>query len=108
MSRPLLLVALCAALAFMLAAPGSAQSPGPTGPCQLDGFPSDTTCGEDGGYVFEEPGGGYFAPIGATTTASASASGLPETGGPPMVLWSAALVLISCGGFLTLRMARHS
>ena len=105
MGSTLLLAALWAALASVLAAPALAQSPGPTEPCQarLDELPPDTTCGEDGGYVSEEPGGGYFAPI----EASASASALPETGGPPAVLAAPALALISSGVLLAIRVARH-
>ena len=105
MGRSLRLAALCAALALVLAAPALAQSPGPTEPCQarLDELPPDTTCGEDSGYVFEEPGGGYFAP----TEASTSASALPETGGPPAVLATPALALISSGILLAIRVARH-
>ena len=110
MRRSLLLAALCAALALVLAAPALAQSPNPTEPCQarVDELPPDTTCGEDGGYVFEEPGGGYIASIEATASASAGASGLPETGGPPAALVAApALILISGGVLLALRVARH-
>ncbi len=109
MGRSLLLVAVCAALALVPAAPALVQSPGPTQPCQarLDELPPDTTCGEDGGYVFEEPGGGYFAPLETPVTTSASASALPETGGPTVVLAAAALVLASSGVLLALRVARR-
>jgi len=109
MGRSLLLAALCAVLALVLAAPALAQSPGPTEPCQarLDELPPDTTCGEDGGYVFVEPGGGYFAPPEATATASASAPALPETGGPTVALAAPALAVISSGILLALRVVRQ-
>ncbi len=118
MERSLLLAALCAALALVLAAPALAQSPGPTEPCQarLDELAPDTTCGEDdvceavedGVCEAVEPGGGYFAPIEATASASAGASALPETGGTPVALVAApALALISGGVLLALRVARH-
>ena len=110
MGRSLLLAALCAALALVLAGPASAQGHGSTKTCQTrtDELPPDTTRGKDGGYVFEEPGGGYLAPIEATAGASAGASGLPETGGPPAALVAApALILISGGVLLALRVARN-
>ena len=112
------MAALWAALALVLAAPALAQSPGPTEPCQarIDELPPDTTCGEDdvcedvvdGVCEAVEPGGGYFAPIEATASASAGASGLPETGGPPAALVAPpALVLISGGVLLAMRVARQ-
>ena len=110
MGRSLLLAALCAALALVLSGPALAQGQGPTETCQerIDELPPGTTCGEDGGYEFVEDGGGYIASIEATASASAGASGLPETGGPPAALVAApALILISGGVLLALRVARH-
>ena len=110
MGKLLLLAALCAALAFLVpAGPASAQGHGSTDTCQArtDELPPGTTCGEDGGYVFEEPGGGYLAPIEATASASAGAPGLPGTGGPPAALVAApALALVSGGVLLALHVAR--
>ena len=104
------MAALWAALVLVPVAPALAQGPGPTETCQerTDELPPGTTCGEDGGYEHVEDGGGYIASIEATASASAGASGLPETGGPPAALVAApALILISGGVLLALRVARH-
>lgn len=108
--KPLLLAALWAALVLVLAAPALAQGTGPSETCQarIDELPPGTTCGEDGGYEYVEDGGGYFAPIEATASAPAGAPALPETGGPPAAPVAApALILISGGVLLALRVARH-